>query len=235
MEPNENNFFSRWRGNFLTGLALVTPAVISVAVVIWLFRNVSYVTDTLLLFLPRTWTHQHKGEGDLYWYWSYVAFILSVLLICLIGRYGRNFLGRKIIELTDEALMRIPLLNKIYSTVKQVNESFSNNKSSFKQVVLVSFPHANSRSVAFVTGEHKMLGKDKLISVFIPTTPNPTSGFLIMVPESELIKLDISVADGIKFIISLGAISPENDGHSLVPLKAEIPGELPLSLPPKSK
>ena len=108
----------------------------------------------------------------------------------------------------DHGMMQVPLLNKIYGTVKQVNESFSSNKSSFKQVVLVTFPHARSRSLAFVTGEQKSLGPEKLISVFIPTTPNPTSGFLLLVPESELIKLDISVADGIKFIISLGAISP---------------------------
>jgi len=122
-------------------------------------------------------------------------------------------------------MMRVPLLNKIYGTVKQVNESFHSNKSSFKQVVLVNYPHARSRSLAFVTGEQKSLGPEKLISVFIPTTPNPTSGFLLLVPESEIVKLDISVADGIKFIISLGAISPDYAGHtiSLLPPEPILP------------
>jgi uncharacterized membrane protein len=106
-------------------------------------------------------------------------------------------------------------MNKIYGTVKQVNESFSSNKSSFKQVVLVAFPHERSRAVGFVTGEQPGLGEERLVSVFIPTTPNPTSGFLILVPEKEITKLDMSVADGIKFIISLGAISPELGSHHL--------------------
>src|SRR5271157_4164547 len=224
MPPNVNNFLVRWRANFFTGLAIVLPAVISVAVVLWLFQNVSNVTDKLLFFLPASWTHvkMPNGEpGGMYWYWSWFALLLTVVLICLAGRYGRNYLGRKTIEWIDRALMRVPLMNKIYGTVKQVNESFSSNKSSFKQVVLVTFPHARSRSLAFVTGEQKGLGAEKLISVFIPTTPNPTSGFLLLVPESEIIKLDISVADGIKFIISLGAISPDYAGHFISALPPE--------------
>ncbi len=114
--------------------------------------------------------------------------------------------------------MRVPLVNKIYGTVKQVNASFSNNKTSFKQVVLVTFPHGRSRSLAFVTGEQTLPGQEKLVSVFIPTTPNPTAGFLLLVPESEITRLDMSVADGIKFIISLGAISPEQSEQALAAL-----------------
>jgi uncharacterized membrane protein len=123
-------------------------------------------------------------------------------------------LGRKTIEWLDHAIMRVPLMNKIYGTIKQVNESFTSNKSAFKQVVLVTFPHARSRSVGFVTDEALDCGGEKLVSVFIPTTPNPTSGFLVLVPESEITKLDMSVADGIKFIISLGAISPDYTDHA---------------------
>jgi uncharacterized membrane protein len=231
MPPNPNNFFVRWRANFFAGLAVVLPAVISVAVVLWLFQNVSNVTDKLLFFLPYTWTHPKRpnGEfGETYWYWSWFALLLTVVLICLAGRYGRNYLGRKTIEWVDQALMQIPLLNKIYATIKQVNESFSSNKSSFKQVVLVPFPHARSRALAFVTGEQRGLGAEKLISVFIPTTPIPTSGFLLLVPESEIIKVDISVADAIKFIISLGAISPDYAGHSISALPPEKAGPAPL-------
>ncbi|MDB6056827.1 MAG: hypothetical protein JWO95_671, partial [Verrucomicrobiales bacterium] len=157
-------------------------------------------------------THENRGQGEMFWYWSLCAFVLAVVLITLVGRFGRNYLARKAIQLTDNALLRIPLLNKIYGTIKQVNESFSNNKSSFKQVVLVSFPHKDSRSVGFVTGEQKAFDSEKWISVFIPTTPNPTSGFLVMVRETEITKLDMSVAEGIKFIISLGAISPDAPG-----------------------
>ncbi|HZM04358.1 MAG TPA: DUF502 domain-containing protein [Candidatus Saccharimonadales bacterium] len=219
--PNENKFLGKLRADFFAGLAIILPAAISVMLVLWIFKNISGITDTLLYFLPNSWTHAKKPDGEpgeVYWYWSSVALVLTLLLICFVGRYGRNYLGRKMIEWMDHTLMSIPLLNKIYGTVKQVNQSFSSNKSSFKQVVLVSFPHPRARSLAFVTGEQHGLGPEKLISVFIPTTPNPTSGFLLLVPETEIVKLDISVADGIKFIISLGAISPDYAGHHIAPL-----------------
>ncbi len=218
MPPKENSTLSQWRSNFFTGLAIVMPAVISVMAVLWLFGNVSNLTDKLLFFLPKTLTHHDKGTGEMFWYWSCAAFALAVLMVCLVGRYGRFYFGQKMIEWTDHALMRIPLLNKIYGTVKQVNESFSNNKTSFKQVVLVTFPHPLARSIGFVTGEQHGLGPETLISVFIPTTPNPTSGFLILVPESQITKLDMTVADGIKFIISLGAISPDHAAPAIASL-----------------
>lgn len=233
MSTNGDSYLVRWRANFFAGLAIVLPGAISVVLVVWLFGVVSQYTNALLIFLPASWTHVTKPNGDLgdlYWYWSAVAFVLTIVLICLVGRYARNYFGRKAIQMVDHGMMQVPLLNKIYGTIKQVNESFSSNKSSFKQVVLVNFPHARSRSLAFVTGEQKSLGPEKLISVFIPTTPNPTSGFLMLVPESEVIKLDISVADGIKFIISLGAISPGYAGHTismLPPEKAEAPPPAP--------
>jgi uncharacterized membrane protein len=218
MALSENHCLKRWRANFFAGLAMVMPAVISVAVVVWLFQNVSNVTDKMLFFLPESLIRAKTPNGQLGeipWYWSWITLAWAVFLVCLAGRYGRNYLGRKTIQWVDHGLMRVPLMNKIYGTVKQVNESFSSNKSSFKQVVLVAFPHARSRAVGFVTGEQSGLGGEKLFSVFVPTTPNPTSGFLILAPESEITKLDMSVADGIKFIISLGAISPEHASHHL--------------------
>ena len=206
--------FLRWRGNFFTGLAIVLPGVISIAVVVWLFGTVANITDTLLIFLPRAWTHKTGGAGPMHWYWSLCALALAVLLVGLVGSLARYYFGKKLIELVDLALLRVPLLNKIYSTLKQVNAAFSpSSKSSFKQVVLVEFPRAGQYSVGFLTGEdHKEVQKktkEHVFSVFVPTTPNPTSGFLVLVPESEITKLDMSVADGIKFIISLGAIAPD--------------------------
>jgi uncharacterized membrane protein len=219
MALDENSLLNRWRRNFLAGLAITMPGVISLAVVVWLFRNVANVTDTLLFFLPKKLTHP-PGSETAYWYWSYFAFLLAVSLICLVGRFGRDYLGRRAIKWTDKALLSIPLLNKIYGTVKQVNESFSSNKSSFKQVVLVPFPHAASRAIGFVTCEQITLGNEKWVGVFVPTTPLPTSGFLLLYAERDLVKLDMSVPDAIKFIISLGAISPGNPGAALPPAQS---------------
>ncbi len=212
----QKSLFAKWRSYFLTGLAVLLPGVATILVVFWFFSSVANVTDLLLFFLPSHMTHQKAGEGPMYWYWSLAALALAVFLITLTGRLTRYYLGKKIVELLDRALLHVPLLNKIYLTIKQVNDAFTSNKSSFKQVVLVEFPRPGMRAVGFVTGElDESLRRDneKILNVFIPTTPNPTSGFLVLARESEVTKLDMSVAEGIKFIVSLGSIPP--DGSSM--------------------
>jgi uncharacterized membrane protein len=210
----KNTLFARWQANFWAGLAIVLPAVISVAVLGWLFGTVANITDTLLIFLPRPLTHHDRGAGPMYWYWSIVAFALAVFLIGFVGLLARNYFGKRIIEWVDSALLKIPLLNKIYGATKQVNDAFSaTNKTAFRTVVLVPFPSDSLYSVGFITSEQppevRTKGEEKLVCVFIPTTPNPTSGFLVLVAEDKLTKLEMSVADGIKYIISLGSIAPE--------------------------
>ncbi len=205
---------ARWQANFLAGLAIVLPGVISIAVLLWLFGTVANITDTLLVFLPRTLTHHDQGSGSMYWYWSLVALLLAVFLIGAVGLLARNYFGKRIIEWVDGGLRRVPLLNKIYGAMKQVNDAFStSNKTAFRTVVLVEFPHPGAYSVGFITSEQHGEVQVKLpartVSVFVPTTPNPTSGFLLLVPEEKVVKLEMSVADGIKYIISLGAIVPE--------------------------
>jgi len=215
----KKDHFARWRANFFTGLAVVLPAVISVAVIFWLFFTVSSITDTLLIFIPRKYTHEslggELGAGSMHWYWSLVALLVAILLTSIVGLLTRNYLGKKLIQWVDSSLLRVPILNKIYGAIKQVNDSFSSgSKTSFKTVVMVEFPHPGMRSVGFLTSEvHEEIqqkASERMVCVFIPTTPNPTSGFLVLVPESRVTKLDMSVPDGIKFIVSLGSISPES-------------------------
>jgi uncharacterized membrane protein len=210
----KQSLFARWQANFWTGLAIVLPAVVSIAALMWLFGTVATITDTLLIFLPRRWTHHEQGAGALYWYWSLTALLLAMLLIGLVGLLARNYFGNKIIQWVDSALLRVPLLNKIYAATKQVNDAFSSsNKTAFRTVVLVEFPKAGVYSIGFVTSEPDVEIQSKINSrilcVFVPATPNPTSGFLLMVPEDKVTKLEMSVADGIKYIISLGSILPE--------------------------
>ncbi|MGP8217910.1 MAG: DUF502 domain-containing protein [Limisphaerales bacterium] len=212
------SFFARWRSSFLTGLAVVFPALLTLAAVKWLVGTISSVTDLLLFFLPTQLTHEglvypHDGKGPMFWYWSLVALVLAVVLISVVGVLARYYIGKKVIDWTDRVLMRVPLLNKFYGAIKQVNDAFAGSKHSFKTVVLVEFPGPGNYSVGFITSEQQgeiqqKIGRN-LISVFVPTTPNPTSGFLIMVPEEKLTKLDMSVTDAIKYIVSLGSISQE--------------------------
>jgi uncharacterized membrane protein len=209
-----SGFFPRWRASFLTGFAIVLPAVLSLAVVNWLFGTIANITDFLLIFLPARWTHHNEGLGPMKWYWSVCALVLAMILVALIGQFARYYIGKRAIRSLDHLMLQVPLLNKVYSTIKQVNEAFSaNNKSSFKQVVLVDFPHPGQKAVGFITNDQLQevapTGGEPLVSVFVPTTPNPTGGFLLLMPQSQLVKLDMTVAEGIKFIISLGAIPPD--------------------------
>jgi uncharacterized membrane protein len=214
----KKDLFARGQANFWAGLAIVLPGVISIAVLLWLFKNVTTITDTLLIFLPTKLTHEDVGQGMMvmYWYWKLVAFVLAIFLIIAVGVLARNYFGKRIIEWVDSGLLHVPLLNKVYGTMKQVNEAFSTgSRSSFRTVVLVEYPRPGVYSMGFITseqhGELQTKLKEKVVGVFVPTTPNPTSGFLLLLPEDQVIKLEMSVADGIKYIISLGSIIPE--GH----------------------
>ena len=209
----KKTFLARWRANFFTGLAVIMPGVISIGALVWIFGTVATFTDTLLFFLPPEWTHRDHGTGKMYWYWSLAAFALAIFLVCAAGLAARNYFGKKMIEWADSALMHVPFLNKIYGATKQVNEALvTGNKNSFKTVVLVEFPHAGTYSMGFLTSEDaeiEVKTGEKLVCVFVPTTPNPTAGFLLLVPDEKVTRLKLSVADGLKYIISLGAIAPE--------------------------
>lgn len=211
-------FFARWRASFFTGLAVALPALLTLAAVKWLFGTISSFTDTLLFFLPHVFVpkevYENGQSGSMFWYWSLLALVLAVILISSVGVLARYYIGKRIIEWLDMGMMHVPLLNKFYGAVKQVNDAFSGNKNSFKTVVLVEFPREGMYSVGFLTSEQRseiqQKTKVKVVCVFIPTTPNPTSGFLVLVPEDKVTRLDMSVADGIKYIVSLGSIAPEN-------------------------
>lgn len=197
---------------------MVLPGVITLAVVKWLFGTVSSFTDTLLFFLPYCLgpqkIYQDGVSGPMFWYWSVLALLLAVVIVSVVGVLTRYYFGKRLFAWADNVMLRLPVLNKIYSTIKQVDEAFtSGKKSSFKTVVLVEYPCEGIYSVGFITNEQadevqQKTGK-KCVCVFIPTTPLPTGGFLIVVPEDNIIKLDMSVADGFKYIISIGAISQE--------------------------
>lgn len=211
---------ARWRASFFAGLAIVLPGVITLAVVKWLFGTVSSFTDTLLFFLPY-WLgpkaiYQDEVSGPVFWYWSVLALLLAVVLVSVVGVLARYYFGKRLIAWADHLMLRVPVLNKIYGTIKQVDEAFtSGKKSSFKTVVLVEYPRAGIYSVGFLTSDQadevRRKTDKKCVCVFIPTTPIPTGGFLIIVPEETVIKLDMSVADGLKYIISVGALSQEQN------------------------
>jgi uncharacterized membrane protein len=217
------SLFARWRASFFTGLLIVLPGVVTLAVVKWFFGTVSSFTDALLFFLPHYLDPKiifvNGQSGAMFWYWSLLALVVGVVSVSVVGGMTRYYIGKRLIAWADNTMLRVPVLNKIYGTIKQVDEAFtSGKKSSFKTVVLVEYPREGIYSVGFITSEQadevEAKTNQKCVCVFIPTTPIPTGGFLIIVPEEKIIKLDMSVADGFKYIISLGAISQEHKSFS---------------------
>jgi uncharacterized membrane protein len=211
--------FNHWRSDFLTGLVIVLPTIVTLAVVHWVLDSISGFTNLLLIFLPRSWTHESQGQGGMYWYYSVLAFLCAIIIISMIGRSAKYYVTMQMLRMADDLMLRIPLLNKIYGAIKQVNRAFtSTNKTAFKKVVMVEYPRKGVYSIGFLTGQApascRLPGGVNYVSVFIPTTPMPTNGFLIQVQEGDVILLEMSVAEGIKYIISLGAIMPEVPGST---------------------
>jgi len=142
-----------------------------------------------------------------------MGIILLISLILLIGIFARNFIGKKLGGLGEKILNKIPLVRNIYTSIKQiVTTIFMQGKSNFRGVVLVEYPRRGAYSVGFVTGDTKgqiqRITEDNLVNVFVPTTPNPTSGFFILFPENDITLLNMTVEEGMKMIISAGMVTP---------------------------
>ena len=241
---NVTREFKRWQANFGTGLAVVLPVVISIAIVIWLFGSVANITDKLLyplkFFLDKTFIYENGRDGKIFWYWSITALFLAIFLVGLLGGLARYYLGKQLIRFMDHVMMRVPLINKVYGAIKQVNDAFTtNNRSTFKEVVMVEWPSPGIWSIGFITGDtHPELQAktgEKIISLFVPTTPNPTTGFLVLVSEEKVTRLRMSVAEGVKYIMSLGSVAPRYTTLTSggIPAPAPIPNAA-ASPPPSS-
>ena len=141
-----------------------------------------------------------------------IEIILTIIFITIIGGLSLSFIGKKFLEIIDDLFKRIPILRTIYSAIGQMTDSFRNQNSNKKSVVLVEYPRKGSWAVGFATkensGEIKSKTNQVLINVFVPTTPNPTSGFLLMIPKDDLIYLDMSFEEASKFIVSAGTSTP---------------------------
>jgi uncharacterized membrane protein len=143
-----------------------------------------------------------------------IEIILTIIFITIVGGLSLSFLGKKFLQIIDDLFKRIPILRTIYSAIGQMTESFTNQDGNKKSVVLVEYPRKGTWAVGFATkeneGEIKKKTNKDLINVFVPTTPNPTSGFLLMFPKEDLIYLDMSFEEASKFIVSAGTSNPKN-------------------------
>ncbi len=209
-KPNETplrnpSMMARLRRYILTGLFVWVP----LAVTIIIFQLIVGYADNLLLLLPEAWQPRALFGFNI---WGLGA-ILVLLILFLTGFLASNYLGRFLLGLGNEFVEHIPVVRSVYSAVKQISDTmFTNKGNSFRKVVMIRYPQKDTWSLAFQTseslGEVNMKMPGHMVSVFVPTTPNPTSGFLLMVPRDDMIELDMSVDDALKMIISLGVIVP---------------------------
>lgn len=193
------------RRYIIAGLLVWVPLGVTLLVI----KLIIDLLDKSLVLLP-----EHLQPGSFYGYPIHGAgIILCILIILITGMVVTNFAGRKFISIGESLLNRIPLIRSIYSAVKQLTQTIlTADENSFKQVLLVEYPRRGVWTIAFQTGEpideFNELTGSALLTAFIPTTPNPTSGFILMLPKEEVIRVSIDVEDALKFIMSLGVVTP---------------------------
>lgn len=190
---------------FITGLLIWVPLVITS----WVLSSIVSALDQSLRLLPESIHPQNlvgfaiPGTGAL----------LTLLMILVTGLLAANFIGQKLVVWWEKLLARIPVVNSVYNSVKQVSDTlFSPNGNAFRKAVLVRYPHQDCLTIAFLTGRP---GGDVVnhldgdyVSVYVPTTPNPTSGFFLMMPAKSVVELEMTVDEALKYIISMGVVAP---------------------------
>lgn len=191
------NLLRRW---LIAGMLIWLPLGATLLVI----RFVVGLLDTSLLLIPAAYRPEIPGLGVL----------LSIVLVLGTGAVAANYLGNRLVVWTEALLSRIPLVRTVYGGIKKLAETiFSDKSMSFRQPILIEYPRKGIWSVAFITGDPigEVQGKtaEHVLTCFVPTTPNPTSGFIVLVPEKDIIRLEMSVEDAMRLVISLGVVTPE--------------------------
>lgn len=193
------------RSYLLAGLVVWLPILVTIGVL----RFIIDLLDNTLALVPKA----YQPEQLLGVHIPGLGVVLSLLLLLATGIFATNFFGQRLVSWGESILSRIPLVRSIYSAVKQVmNAVLSTNSEAFRKVLLIEYPRKGMWTIAFQTGatntEINAKANEEMVSLFVPTTPNPTSGFLMMLPKREVTELNMSIDEALKFIISLGVMQP---------------------------
>ena len=201
-KKTKKSIFAWIRNNFIAGIVVLIPIGITL-----------YLTLAIIKVFSKILPKEINPNNYLPYNIPGIEIIIALLLITLIGWLSLSFIGKKLLDLFNNVLKRIPILRTIYSALGQMTEAFTKSDKEKKNVVLVEYPRKGSWAVGFATkensGEITNKTKRNLINVFIPTTPNPTSGFLLMFPKEDVIYLDLTFEEASKFIVSAGTSNPK--------------------------
>jgi uncharacterized membrane protein len=196
---------------FITGLLIWIPLVIT----IWVLKLVVDVLDQSLLLLPA----RAQTENWLGIHVPGLGAILTLVIVLLTGIFATNFFGAQLVRIWHRVLHQIPVVNSIYSSVKQISDTlFSSSGQAFRKALLVQWPHPGMWTIAFLTGTPsgevaRSIPAD-CVSVYVPTTPNPTGGYFVIVPRKDVVELEMTVDEALKYIISMGVVPPAPGGGS---------------------
>jgi len=197
----KKSLFSTIRNNFIAGIVVLIPIGITLYLTLFFIKISSKI-------LPKEINPNHYLPYNI----PGLEIFISIILITFVGWISLSFIGKKLFDLFENFLNKIPILRTIYSAVGQLTETFAKSKGDKKSVVLVEYPRKGVWAVGFATKENTQIMKEKIgddvVNVFLPTTPNPTSGFLLMFPKKDVIFLDISFEQASKFIVSAGSTDP---------------------------
>ncbi len=190
---------------FLTGLLVLTPITIT----LWVLGLVLGAMDQTLTLLPDSWQPKHLFGFNL----PGLGTILSLAFVFLVGLLAQNFIGQTLVQWWEALLRRIPLVGPLYTSVKQVSDTLlAQDGTAFRKALLIEYPRPGVYSIAFLTGvpadeiTHHL--PDDYVTVYVPTTPNPTSGFFLLLPRAEVIELNMTAEAALKYIVSMGAVTP---------------------------
>ena len=201
--PNKKSLSLTLRNYFITGVVVLIPIGFTL-----------YLSKFLINFSTKLVPAELNPNTYLPYSIPGIEIILTIIFITIVGGLSLSFIGKKFLQLVDDLFKRIPILRTIYSAIGQMTDSFREQEGNKKSVVLVEYPRKGSWAVGFATkentGEIKTKTKLNLVNVFVPTTPNPTSGFLLMIPKEELVYLDMTFEEASKFIVSAGTSNPKN-------------------------
>ena len=196
-KPNKKSFFAKLRNNFIAGIVVLIPIGITLYLTLFLIKISGRI-------IPKKINPNNYLPFDI----PGLEILIALFLITFIGWLSLSFIGKKFFEIFNNFLKKIPILRTIYSAIGQMTETFTKTDNSEKSVVLLEYPRKGIWVVGFATKENKGIIKEKvkedLVNIFVPTTPNPTSGFLLMLPKKDLIYLDVTFEQASKFIVSAG-------------------------------
>lgn len=206
-DGSDRGTVARLRGYLLAGILVTAPITITVYLT-YLF--LTFVDSKVAFVLPEDWYQALYGKATI----PGIGLLVALTFFICVGWLATNFLGRVLILISEKILGRMPIIRSIYGATKQIMETVMTNQSNaFRDVVMFEYPRKGIWTLGFVTGvsegEVQELTKDEIVNIFVPTTPNPTSGFLLFVPKHDLIFLEMTVEEGIKLVVSGGMITPD--------------------------